>query len=96
MHDELFDWDDANIRHIAEHGVTPEEAEEVILGNTLEMDFERSITGENRWSYIGETSDGWVLQVVITMRRERVRVVTAFEPTKRDKLSYLEYKAEQR
>ena len=95
MNDELFDWDNANIRHVAEHDVTPEEAEEVILGDPLEMGFDKSILGENRWSYIGETVQGRVLQVVITMRAERTRIVTAFEPTRRDKLSYLEYKAEQ-
>ena len=33
MNHELFDWDDANIRHIAEHDVNPEEAEEVVLGD---------------------------------------------------------------
>lgn len=27
-----FDWDDANEDHIARHGVTPAEAEEVVRG----------------------------------------------------------------
>ena len=26
-----FDWDDGNIDHIAEHGVTPEEAEQALV-----------------------------------------------------------------
>jgi hypothetical protein len=39
VNDELFDWDDANINHIAEHGVSPDEAEEVIRRDTLEMGF---------------------------------------------------------
>ena len=26
----LFDWDESNINHIALHGVTPEEAEQVL------------------------------------------------------------------
>ncbi len=95
MDDELFDWDDANILHLAEHGVMPEEAEEVILGETLESDFENSDGGEDRWSYVGETSRGRVLQVVITIRGERIRVVTAFRPTTRDEISYLEYRIKQ-
>ena len=94
MDEELFDWHDANIDHIGEHGITPEEAEEVILGDTLEMGFDKSETRENRWSYIGETKRGIVLQVVITMRREKVRVVTAFRPMTRDEISYLEYRME--
>lgn len=92
---DLFDWDDSNIHHIAEHDFTPEEAEEVILGDPLEMGFDKSTLGEDRWSYIGETARGRVFQVVITLRGEKIRVVTAFEPTKRDKLSYVEYRAEQ-
>jgi len=27
----VFDWDDGNVDHIAEHGVSPEEAEEAAL-----------------------------------------------------------------
>jgi uncharacterized protein len=95
MNDELFDWDDANIHHIAAHDVVPEEAEEVVLGDPLEMGFEKTVAGEDRWSYVGETSRGTVLQVVITLRGEKIRVISAFEPTKRDKLFYLAYKAEQ-
>lgn len=92
----LFDWDNANIEHIAEHDVSPEEAEEVILGDPLEMDFAQSEMGEDRWNYIGETYQGQILQVVFTVRNEKVRVITAFEPTRQDKLLYLSIKAEQR
>jgi uncharacterized DUF497 family protein len=96
MNDELFDWDDANINHIAEHNVAPEEAEEVLLGDPLEMGFEKSDAGEDRWSYVGETMRGRVLQVVITTRGERIRVVTAFKATLRDEISYLEYRMERK
>jgi hypothetical protein len=95
MNDKLFDWDDANILHIAEHDLTPEEeAEEVVLGDALEKGFDAGTMGEERWYYVGETAQGRVLQVVIAMRGKRIRVVTGFKPTKRDELTYLEYKAE--
>ena len=77
MNDALFDWDSANILHMAEHDVSPEEAEEVILGDPLEMDFGRSAEGEDRWTYIVETKQGQVFQVVITLRGDRIRVITA-------------------
>jgi uncharacterized protein len=48
MDHSLFDWDTANIAHIAEHEVVPEEAEEVVLGDPLEMGFETSAIGEDR------------------------------------------------
>lgn len=91
--DELnFDWDQANIGHIADHSVTPDEAEEVILADPLDLGFE-TVEEEDRWSYIGETSGGRILRVVITLRNERIRVVTAFEPARHWKVFYLEQKS---
>lgn len=82
-----FDWDEANIKHIAEHGVIPEEAEQALLDDPLEMGFDTSELGEERWTYLGETNQARILEVVITMRGEKIRVVTAFEPIKRFKFS---------
>jgi uncharacterized DUF497 family protein len=92
MNDELFDWDDANILHLAEHGVAPEEAEDVMLGDPLEVGFE-VVDGETRWSFVGETSEQRILRVVITVRGARMRVVTAFKPSTRNRLLYLRKKA---
>ncbi len=92
MNDELFDWDDANILHLAEHGVAPEEAEDVMLGDPLELGFE-VVDGEHRWSYVGETSEQRMLRVVITVRGGRMRAVTAFKPSARNRLLYLRRKA---
>lgn len=94
MDDELFDWDDANILHLAEHDVTPEEAEKVLLGDPLDVGLD-VVDGEERSSHVGETNDGRILLVVMTFRRDRMRVVTAFEPDKQWKIFYLEQKAGQ-
>jgi uncharacterized DUF497 family protein len=88
-----FDWDEANISHIAEHNVTPDEAEETLTGDPLEMDCDVSEDGEQRWSYLGETASGRLLYLVITLRNEKVRVITAFDPPAQDKRLYLETKA---
>jgi hypothetical protein len=37
-----FDWDDANIGHLARHNVRPEEAEQVIFNNPVILEW--------RWS----------------------------------------------
>jgi uncharacterized DUF497 family protein len=92
MNGELFDWDDANIGHIAEHDVTPEEAEEVILGDPLDIGLE-VVDGEKRSSHLGETNEERILWLVITFRGERMRVVTAFEPDRQWKIFYLEQRA---
>jgi uncharacterized DUF497 family protein len=73
-----FDWDDANIGHIARHGVTPEEAEEVIENDPLELK-PQLIAGEERFPNIGVTDAGRWLVVVLTERGTKARVVTAFE-----------------
>lgn len=39
-----FDWDDANVRHIARHGVTPEDAEYVLANGPL---FFRNLPGRS-------------------------------------------------
>ena len=72
-----FDWDDANSAHIARHGVTPSETEQVVLGASLPLEIEER-SGEDRHTELGETTEGRLLLVVWTWRRHRIRVVTAF------------------
>jgi hypothetical protein len=42
---------------------------------------------------LGATSQGRILVVVITMRGDKIRVVTAYDATQRDKQLYLTTKA---
>lgn len=77
-----FDWDSANIGHIARHQVRPEEAEQVILGDPLDLGLEMA-EEEERYLSLGATEAGRILLVVTTWREGRVRVITAFEPAKR-------------
>jgi uncharacterized DUF497 family protein len=75
--EELFDWDEANIAHIAEHDVTTSEAEEVVSNSPLDIG-KQARNGEERLMQIGETLSGRVLIVITTLRGKRTRVVTAF------------------
>ena len=77
-----FDWDEANLGHLARHGVLPEEAEQVILDDPVDIGIEMA-GDEERYVTLGATDKGRVLVVVTTWREDRVRVVTAFEPVKR-------------
>ena len=68
-----FDWDDANEEHIARHGVTPAEVEEVFFAR---VSAKRSRLG--RYLILGRSSAGRYLSVVIEkMGGHAVRVVTA-------------------
>jgi uncharacterized DUF497 family protein len=52
-----FDWDDANRSHIARHGVTAAEAEQVVLGASLPLETDER-SGEDRYTELGETTEG--------------------------------------
>ena len=77
-----FDWNQANIGHIARHAVTPAEVEQAFAnGLRCVVDYIRQ--NERRSNGIGTTDAGRELVVVFTMRRGRVRTVTAFPYTGR-------------
>jgi hypothetical protein len=77
-----FDWDDGNMSHVAGHSVRPEEAEQVILNDPVDLGIEIA-EDEERYLNIGATVQDRVLLVVTTWHDERIRVITAFEPIKR-------------
>jgi uncharacterized DUF497 family protein len=88
----VFDWDDANIGHIAAHDVSPEEAEEALLADPMDFGFDVE-NGEECWSFAGETEEWRILRVSMTMRGTKVRVVTAFEPSRLQKTICVTWKA---
>ena len=91
MH-ELFDWDGANRNHIAKHGISPEEAEQVIFNEPFDLMLKQQ-KGEERTVQVGETDTGRILVVVTTWRQDRIRVVTAFPAKKRIRKFYERQKA---
>ena len=49
----MLDWDEANVAHIKDHGVLPQEAEEVIQSNPLDLGYQ-DIDGELRYRQVGK------------------------------------------
>ena len=86
-----FDWDAANRRHIARHGVTPKEAEEAVRIEPLEAGFQQH-ESEGRVLCFGRTRSGRLLTILYTERRGKVRIVTAYEMTKEQERLYFEGK----
>jgi uncharacterized DUF497 family protein len=82
-----FDWDRGNTAHIARHGVTPGDIEELFANDPADIGFE-TVEGEGRWTSIGHTRTLRILVVVWTMRGEAVRPITAFEPGRRLREAY--------
>ena len=86
-----FDWDSANLKHIARHGIVPEEAEEAVLIDPLEADVQPH-ESEARVLCFGRTKSGGLLTILYTERRGKIRVVTAYEMTKPQQRMYFEGK----
>jgi uncharacterized DUF497 family protein len=72
-----FDWDGHNERHLAEHGVSREDAEDVLSGNHILSEFQ--VEGdEQRWVAVGVTRSGRVLEIVFAVRGEAIRPITGW------------------
>ena len=80
-----FLWDDENVAHIAEHGLTPEEVEPVVMHPTYPKTTSRS-TG--RVMTFGMTKTSRYIAVVWEERAGKpwtVRVTTAYEVPRPDR-----------
>jgi len=87
--DELvFDWDEANIAHIARHNVTPEEVEQIFANDPMDLGAE-VLDGEERYTAVGHTNRLRVLVLAWTMRGDATRPITAFDASERLAKRYL-------
>ncbi|MCP4425844.1 MAG: BrnT family toxin [Chloroflexi bacterium] len=74
-------WDEINIEHIANHGVEPYEAEEVIDDNPRILK-----AGQDKYAAYGQADSGRYLPVVFALKSEnRIRVITARNLTTSEK-----------
>src|SRR5277367_5861420 len=87
----MFEWDDANLRHIAEHGISAGEAEQVIKNDPFDLEFQTG-DGEERIVQLGETATGRILVVVSTWRADKIRVITGYRAPKALRTLYLTLK----
>ena len=79
-------WDQETVDHIANHGVSPEEVEQVLFND---YDIPVIMRGkENKYLTYGETGSGRLLFVVWVSRHRKTRIVTARDMTKKEKQFY--------
>jgi uncharacterized DUF497 family protein len=89
-----FEWDQANVAHIARHGVTPEEAQQALTNEPIDFGYQ-IVDGEERWTSLGHTNKLRILKVVWTVRGDLTkltRVVTAVGAPRNEARAYLRAK----
>ena len=77
-------WDDANIKHIARHGLNPVDTEDVCFGKHIAF-----AARERRYVLYGKTEAGRMIMVVLERLFGQVfRPITGREMTDREKHNY--------
>jgi uncharacterized DUF497 family protein len=84
----VFDWDAANVEHIARHGVSSRECEEAYRNGPVVIEHQRR-RRERRRLCLGETNRGRLLTFVVADRRGKIRFVTAFPMPPKQREIYL-------
>jgi uncharacterized DUF497 family protein len=78
-----FRWNDWNVGHVATHGVSPEEAEQVVSRATTPFPLRRE---DDKWLVWGAGKGGRLLQVVFVLDEDgTVYVIHARPLTLREK-----------
>ncbi len=82
-----YDWDAENTVHLARHGITRQEAEQVFQNDPL-LKGHQVVEGEDRWAAAGVTNSLRVLVLVFTVREERIWPITGWDADKRSTREY--------
>lgn len=84
-----FDWDDGNREKNLKHRVHAWECEQLFFNEPLiVLDDPKHSIAEDRHAAFGRTDAGRRLVVVYTMRKEKVRVISARDMNKRERQFY--------
>ena len=85
-----FDWDKYNSEKIkTKHDVTPVECEQVFLNvPVIAGDDEKHSETENRLYVLGQTDSGRLSFLVFTVRKDKVRVISARDMNKKERRVY--------
>lgn len=86
---EGLDWDKGNLEHIKKHDVSREECEEAFLNKQpiVTEDVTHSQI-EDRYRIYGQSDNGRLLFIIITVRNSKIRVISARDQNKRERKEF--------
>jgi uncharacterized DUF497 family protein len=76
-----FDWDAHNEQHLAKHGISRRDAEDVLSGNHVLVEYQTEGT-EQRWVAVGTTRMGRIINIVFAVRSDAMRPITGWDADK--------------
>src|SRR3989304_854535 len=86
-----FEWDKGNINKNKKHNIEDKEAEEVFFDERKKTFKDKLHSGgEERFRVVGKTKKGRLLFVVFTMRKGKIRIISARDINKKEVSLYEE------
>lgn len=88
---EDFDWDSWNqVKNVVKHNVENKECEDVFFNKPRLFDFdEKHSLVEKRYKVLGVTDSDRYLMIVLTIRNNKIRIISARDQSKKEKLKFI-------
>ncbi len=96
LHATGFEWDDGNIdKNWIKHGVSPSECEQMFFNQPLVV-AEDSVhsEAEERLFALGRTDDERLLFAVFTVRKDKIRIISARDMSSNERKVYKQYESD--
>ena len=84
-----FEWDEGNIdKNWIKHKVSNSECEEIFFYQPLIGEDSKHSGTEKRYAAYGKTVNGRLLTVIFTIRKDKIRIISARDQHKKEILEY--------
>ncbi len=88
---EGFEWDQGNLEHIKKHEVGYNECEEIVINQPLIVNEDVVHSQiEERFRVYGQTNNKRLLLIILTIRSNKIRVISARDQNKKERREYEE------
>jgi uncharacterized DUF497 family protein len=96
LHATGFEWDDGNIdKNWIKHGVSPSECEQMFFNQPLVVAEDNVHSeAEERLFALGRTDDERLLFAVFTVRKDKIRIISARDMSSKERKVYKQYESD--
>ena len=86
---EGFEWDKGNLEHLKKHNLQYKECEEAFLNMPIVIVRDKTHSQkEDRFRIYGQTHKKKLILIIITLRRNKIRIISARTQSKKERLEY--------